>query len=77
MWLSGPVYAPDRTGLPEGEGAAVHARLFGHAERQPAAEHGGRVKDGPQRPSAAHLQVSFTCLETFSTVKFNFKNHYR
>lgn len=66
--LSGPVHPSDRTGLPEGEGPARHARLFGDAERQPAAEHGGRFKDRPQRTPDADFQVSsvlrlfFLCL---------------
>lgn len=56
-----PLHASDWTGLPEGEGPARHARLLGDAERQPAAEHGGRAEDGAQRPPDADIQVSF-CL---------------
>lgn len=56
--LPGSAHPADRTGLPEGEGPALHARLLGHAERQPAAEHGVRFEDGAQRAPAADLQVS-------------------
>lgn len=46
--LYGALHPPDGPCLPEGEGAVGHARVLGHAERQPAAEHGGWLTDGTQ-----------------------------
>lgn len=59
--LSRPLHPSDRTSLPEGEGPARHARLLRNAECQPAAEHGCWIKDVPERPPDADLQVS-SCL---------------